>query len=235
MDTFNVELVADLYLKYHEQLREVRAEQRELLAGRPGMRAQLDDLEAEITYLALRHHRPEHVVEVGSLHGYSTTWILRALRDNGHGQLRTFDRIDNARHNVPAGLAAGRWQLVHGDVRRRTAALPSAIDYLFVDAAHSAGFARWYLADLMPRLAPGTPVSVHDVFHHRWAVPGSEGAVLLRWLAATDTGYFTAARAREPQVYRRLLEHRRELGFDGPVHAGSRNPMIYFTCSATGS
>jgi predicted O-methyltransferase YrrM len=33
------------------------------------MKAQLDDIEAEITYLLLRHARPETVVEIGTFHG----------------------------------------------------------------------------------------------------------------------------------------------------------------------
>jgi hypothetical protein len=55
---------------------------------------QLDDVEAELTYLALRDHRPHTVMELGTFQGWSTTWILRALRDNGHGRLHSFDQVD---------------------------------------------------------------------------------------------------------------------------------------------
>jgi predicted O-methyltransferase YrrM len=228
VDGITLDQVGELYLKYHEQLREVHTEQRALLAERPAMRAQLDDIEAEITYLMLRDRRPDTVVEIGSLHGWSTSWILRAIRDNGHGQLHTFDLIDNARRNVPAALRAGRWHFVAGDVRRRTGLVPGPIGYLFLDAAHSARFARWYLTALLPTLPAGTPVSVHDVFHGRRAKPFSEGAVVLRWLRRTGTPYFTASAARARQVHRQLQQYRRELGLDAPVHRGRHNPMIYF-------
>lgn len=220
-----VDDVTGLYVKYHERLREVREEQRELLRSRPGMRAQLDDIEAELTYLLLRDLRPATVVEIGSLHGWSTSWQLRALRDNGAGELRTYDLIDNARRNVPDALAE-RWTFTQGDVRTRT--LPSAVDYLFLDAAHSARFARWYTAALLPGLAPGTPVSVHDVFHGRRARPYSEGSVLLRWLRAAGTGYFTASARRAPDTYLQLRECRRDLGLGEPVHSGWHNPMLWF-------
>jgi predicted O-methyltransferase YrrM len=225
MDTLTVDDLADMYLKHHERLREVRVAQRELLRTTPGMRAQLDDLEAEITYLLLREIRPATVVEIGSLHGWSTTWQLRALADNDHGTLHTFDQIDNARRNVPAKLA-GRWRFVGGDVRDQE--LPGGIDYLFLDAAHSAGFARWYLADLMPRLAPSTPVSVHDVFHGRRAKPFSEGSVVLSWLARTGTRYFTVSAARAPAARRRIAQVRADLGITDPVHTGRHDPMIFF-------
>ncbi|MGA8113707.1 MAG: class I SAM-dependent methyltransferase [Actinocatenispora sp.] len=234
MDVLTVDRLAELYLKYHEQLREVKVEQRALLRSRPGMRAQLDDVEAEITYLLLRDHRPDRVVEIGSLHGWSTSWILRALRDNGHGGLHTFDRIDNARRTVPADLAGDRWRFVEGDVRARLDLMPDDIGYLFLDAAHGGGFARWYLDAIVPRLAAGTPVSVHDVFHERWARPFTEGAVVLRWLARAGVGHFTASRARAPEAYRRLVGIRQELGLGDPVHTGRHNPMLYFRSPRAG-
>lgn len=221
-----VDDVTQLYVKHHEQLREVREEQRALLRARPGMRAQLDDIEAEVTYLLLRDRRPSTVVEIGSLHGWSTSWQLRALRDNGAGALHTYDIVDHARRNVPDELA-DRWTFTQGDVRTRR--LPSTVDYLFLDAAHSARFARWYTRALLPTLDPGTPVSVHDVFHGRRAKPYSEGSVLLRWLRAADTGWFTASAKRAPRTYRLVQECRADLGLGDPVHPGRHNPMIWFT------
>jgi len=221
-----IDEATQLYVKFHEPLREVRDEQRQLLATRPGMRAQLDDIEAELTYLLVRRERPERVVEIGCLHGWSTTWLLRALRDNGTGRLYSYDRIEHATRNVPAELAADRWQFLAGDVREQT--VPVEIDYLFLDAAHSAGFARWYLRRLLPAVPAGTPVSVHDVFHGRWPKPYSEGSVLLRHLRRAGTGYFTAAAKRAPDTYRQLLECRADLGLREPVHTGRHNPMIWF-------
>lgn len=229
MQDISFQFVSELYTKHADALRAVRDRQRALRAA--GMRSQLDDMEAEISYLLLREHRPEVVVEFGALHGWSTTWLLHALRDNGTGRLHSYDLIDNARRNVPDDLAEGRWRFVWGDVRANVHLLPGTIDYLFLDAAHSGRFARWYLAELFPRIGPGTPVSVHDVFHHARAVPFSEGAVLLRWLRARGIEHFTASAARAPQVHRQLTAVRRDLGLAEPVNPGRDNPMIFFNTS----
>ena len=70
-------------------------------------------------------------MELGTFQGWSTTWILRALRDNGHGHLHSFDQVDAVLRTVPADLADGRWTFVPGDVAanlagcRRTSATSS--------------------------------------------------------------------------------------------------------------
>jgi predicted O-methyltransferase YrrM len=226
----DLDLIVELYEKYAEPLANARNAQRELLAAFRGpIKAQLDDIEAEITYLLIRDTRPDTVVEIGALHGWSASWILRALVDNGAGHLFSYDLIDSSERTVPAELAQGRRTFVHGDVKERWQELESSPDYVFIDAAHSARFARWYLQDLFPGLRSGTRVSVHDVFHFRWPVPMSEGAVLMRHLSGHDVPYFTAAPARARLAYRRLLELRRDLSLDSPVRTSTDNPMIYFT------
>ncbi|HWE88013.1 MAG TPA: class I SAM-dependent methyltransferase [Pseudonocardiaceae bacterium] len=227
MRDINEQFVSELYVKHADALREIRAEQRARRAT--GMRVQLDDIEAEISYLLLREYRPGTVVEIGALHGWSTTWILSALRDNETGQLCSADLIDNAQRTVPAELAAGRWRFVLGDVRNNLGGLPSAIDYLFVDAAHTTRFAHWYLRHVLPTLAPGTPVSVHDVFHHARALPWTEGATVLGWLRRRGIEYFTASAAHAPRTHARLVGLRRELDLAEPVHSGKHNPMIFFS------
>lgn len=219
-----VESVVALYEKYLPDLRAVRAAQKALHAT--GMKAQLDDIEAELTYLRIRKAQPESVVEMGALHGWSTSWILQALRDNGHGHLYSYDVVDHARHAVPKDLAT-RWTFVHGDVRN--ALLPTGIGYLFVDAAHTASFARWYLGAVFTRITEGTPVSVHDVFHGRRAMPLSEGPVVLKWLEDNGIPYFTASRKAATDTYGQLMAARTQMGLGDPIHKGMDNPMIFFT------
>ena len=91
----------DLYRKYADDLAAVRDEQRRRL---PGIRAQLDDVEAELTYLRLRELRPSTVVEIGTFHGWSTTWLLSALRDNGVGRLLSYDVVDHVVRSVPKAV-----------------------------------------------------------------------------------------------------------------------------------
>jgi predicted O-methyltransferase YrrM len=216
-----------LYRTYADDLRAAIDGQRAFLAATRVI-PQLDDVEAELTYLALREARPDTVMELGTFQGWSTTWILRALADNGHGRLHSFDRVDTVLRTVPAELAADRWTFVGGDVAANLAAVPPDIGYLFVDADHGRRFARWYLAHLFPLVPAGTPVSVHDVFHGRRARPWSEGTEVLRWLADQDTAWFTAARRHAPATLAALDEVRAELGVTG-ARGTTVNPMIFFS------
>lgn len=229
----DLDLVRELYRKHREPLARVRRAQREFCRDRQGvMTPQLDDLEAEITYLLLRALRPEAVMELGAYHGWSTSWLLTALRDNGTGRLHSFDVVDHAVTNVPPELGTDRWTFRRGDVRTNLDTVPEDIGYLFVDAAHHGRFARWYIDHLFPRIPPGTPVCVHDVFHGKRPLPLTEGAVVLRWLARTGTHFFTASPARAPGVHRELQELKRELGLDEPVRTSQANPMIFFRLPA---
>ncbi|MFF0148396.1 class I SAM-dependent methyltransferase [Amycolatopsis sulphurea] len=135
-------------------------------------------------------------MEIGSLHGWSTSWLLHTLVDNETGRLVTADLIDRATETVPKSLSDGRWEFRKGDAKTLTGDWLSDVDYLFIDADHRARFARWYLADVSPALRPGIPVSVHDVFHRAVPLPFTEGVEVLCWLDRAGTAYFTAARAR---------------------------------------
>jgi predicted O-methyltransferase YrrM len=212
-----------LYRKYASDLAAVIDEQRAFTAPK-----QLDDIEAELTYLRLRELRPSAVMELGAFHGWSTTWMLRALHDNGTGHLHSYDRVGHVVQNVPADLAQRRWTFTLGNIQDGLDAVPRDLDYLFVDADHGRRFGRWYLEHLFPRVPSGTPVSVHDVFHGRRARPFSEGAEVVRWLATHDIPLFTAARRHAPAVFAEINEVRAELGIEG-ARGTTANPMIWFS------
>lgn len=226
---YTVDTLIAWYREHATGLRAAREEQRELMVRAP-MRPRLDDIEAEISYLTIRALRPHTVVEIGSYHGWSTSWLLRALRDNGHGVLHSFDRLDHATRTVPVELSRTRWRFVHGDVR--AADLPGDPGFVLVDARHTAGFARWYTAELLERLGPGVAVGVHDVFRGRRPWPRSEGAVLVEWLRRRGIPYLSAARRRDPDLRDHLLSVKRRLRMLAPVHTGTRDPMLFFATTA---
>ncbi|MCM3846128.1 class I SAM-dependent methyltransferase [Pseudonocardia sp. DR1-2] len=222
-----LDFLAGLYRTHADDLATVIDGQRELLADGT-ITPQLDDVEAELTYLLLRHHRPSQVVEVGTYYGWSTTWILSALRDNGSGHLQSFDLVDHVCGTVPEELSTGRWTFHRGDLRETVEKVPADTGYLFVDADHRRRFARWYLEHLFGRIATGTPTSVHDVFHLPRARPFTEGSEVLRHLERSGTEWFTSSRAAAPRNLRALDAVRAELGITG-VRGTSRNPMIFFS------
>jgi predicted O-methyltransferase YrrM len=223
---YTVDTIIDWYREHAADLRAARDEQRELRIARP-LRPKLDDIEAEISYLTVRALRPHTVVEIGSYHGWSTSWLLRALRDNGEGVLHTYDRVDHATRSLPDELTRTRWHFVHGDVR--DAELPGDPGFVFVDALHTAGFARWYTAEILDRLRPGVAVAVHDIYHGRRPWPNSEGSVLLGWLRSRGRGHLTASRHGDPDLRDHLTGVKRRLRMAAPVHDGTHDPMAFFS------
>lgn len=191
-------------------------------------RPKFDDIEAELTYLFVRSLRPAVVLEIAPYYGWATTWLLQALRDNGSGRLHSYDRVDHSRRTVPPELAQERWLFTQGDVRACLDRLPRDVGYLFLDAAHTAEFARWYLANLFPRLTPGTFIGVHDVFRGPDLPPMEESIVLLEWLERHGMPYFTAAPGRTGAAYERIVALKRELGLAEPIHDSVKNPMVFF-------
>ncbi|MBO4269238.1 class I SAM-dependent methyltransferase [Microbispora triticiradicis] len=220
----------DLYHRFERDLKEAREQQRRLYANwvSKGLDPQVCDIEAELTYLRIRQSRPADVVEISSGSGWSTSWILRALADNGTGRLHSYDLVDDSVRNVPADLAADRWHFHQGDVRESTAALPESADYLFLDSDHSAQFAEWYLADVLPRF-PRAQVSVHDIvkWPDEWGW-GEESIVLCRWLAEQGIPCFTAARALPDVGFAGLTALRESLGISS-LHWEDYNSMIFFS------
>jgi len=256
MAASSIERPSGLYERYREDLRAAREAQRRMYerqgysrwqpflpyravrraAAKLGMDIELgrymnpmlDDTEAELTYLRIRELRPSVVVEVGPYRGWSTTWILRALRDNGAGSVISFDRVGEARRFVPADLAE-RWELVVGDVRDRLADMPESIDYLFIDADHRRPFAEWYLAELVPRVPVGAGGSVHDVFHGSGPARGSgEARVILDWLDSANVPWFTPSRFGPGSLHDEVQSERIRLGLDAPIHYGDHDSMVFF-------
>jgi len=195
--------------------------------------AQFDDIACEITYLLLREERPETVVEISPCGGWSTSWILNALRDNGCGHLTSFDIIDHSAVKVPWDLAEGIRTFHLGDVIQ-SAHLPTTIDFLFMDSDHSAPFAEWYVQNVFPRVRSGAPVLVDDVFQPGGAAAsGGEGPVVLDWLQQRGIDYFTAAHDENRAAYDAIEQHKQQLGLGEPIirHPGV-NPAIFFTMNS---
>jgi len=192
---------------------------------------QFDDIEAEITYLLVRAFRPATVVEIAPDRGWSTTWLLTALRDNGEGagHLYSYDVFDYSTRAVPRDLASGRWTFTLGDVTQPPDRLPATIDFLFLDAAHSAPFAQWYLSQLLPRLQPGAPVAIHDIFMSPDRVDRfGEARMVQDWLAQRGRPYFTASPAAAKGAHDRIEALKQELGIAAPIHSSLANPMVFF-------
>jgi predicted O-methyltransferase YrrM len=169
-------------------------------------------LDAAAAYALVRTRRPARIVEVGS--GHSTRFLARAVADGGLPTAITcidpaprasLARLPSVRH-VPALLQ---------DADPAPFARLAADDVLFIDSSHVAmpgsDVDRLFL-DVLPRLAAGVLVHVHDVFlpdayPARWAWRGYNeqglvGALLAgggydvefasRWVATRRPGWLAA-------------------------------------------
>ncbi len=211
-------------------LRPLRRADRLIRSSAPTLRPSFDDVEAEVTYLLIRRTRPQVVVEISPSGGWSSLWILSALRDNGRGRLYSYDLVDDATRNIPIVLAAQHWTFIRGDVRQALPSLPRPIDYLFIDSDHSAAFADWYLEKVFPLLGPDAIVSIDDVFRRPGDRPAEfgEGQRIRQWLTGNGVDYLSFSPYAGATNYEQAMRVKSELGMDCPIHTSTDNPCVLF-------
>ncbi len=126
--------------------------------------------DAVILYCVLRHFRPRRVIEIGS--GWSSALMLDVRDRHLPGDTRlTFVDPDPARlRQLLRPGDAARCEIVPMRVQDVDAQLFEALgdgDILFIDSSHVARFGSdvgHLIANVLPRLAPGVLVHVHDIF-----------------------------------------------------------------------
>jgi hypothetical protein len=155
------------------------------------------DLEfARTCYVLCRIVRPLHIVETGVGNGVSTTFILRALAENGLGRLTSIDlppagvRAEAIGSLVPSSLI-GQWELVTGASHRL---LPGVLHELgdlqmFVhDSRHTYRYVRRELECVSPRLGRPAAVVVDDAERH---------SAFANWVEKASPDFSSLIRAKE--------------------------------------
>lgn len=147
------------------------------------------DPACRLLYLSTRLQRPSVVVETGVFDGIGTAFLLKALRDNGHGRLCSIDlparrpvrastdkmafdvlpTVADPGWIVPDGLRT-RWELRLGE--SRTVLGPwlaelAPIDLFFHDSLHTEANMTWEYETAWPALAAGGLLLSDDVFWSR--------------------------------------------------------------------
>lgn len=232
--------VSELYLHYGNDLLEARSYLADLVASQDPndkMRTQFDDLDAEVMYLLIRDTLSETVVEISPRDGWSSLWILKALHDNdkgrlfGKGRLLSYDLLDTSTRFIPDELAEYR-SLVVGDVREQPEQLPDKIDFLLMDSAHNGRFARWYVANVIPRVKDGAPIIIHDIQQHFIRhIPGTESHFIRKLLSERGVNAFSMSSLDNemPDWLNRqhVMSLRRIIGLDQvPLHEAKGNLLM---------
>ncbi len=202
--------IADLFVPTDAALDEALRTSEQ--AGLPGI--QVSPVQGKLLYMLALLSRAHNILEIGTLGGYSTIWMARALPENGRLISLEYNanHADVARANIArAGLA----QKVEIRVGHALDLLPQLaseqgvpFDMIFIDADKEpySDYFHWSL-----RLArPGTLIIADNVIR--------KGAVLET--AETDASLagiqqFNAAVAAEPRVEGLILPMVGNKGYDG--------------------
>ncbi|MFE1598295.1 class I SAM-dependent methyltransferase [Methylobacterium sp. ID0610] len=144
----------------------IAAEGPGLLGPRPARFTQdwFPRLDAAIAYALVRQERPRRIIEIGS--GHSTRFMAQAVADGGLPTAITC--IDpQPRAPLPASPRLRHEARLFGPGDVAGAAALERGDILFIDSSHVAmpgTDVDRLLLDVLPRLAPGVLVHLHDVF-----------------------------------------------------------------------
>jgi predicted O-methyltransferase YrrM len=129
-----------------------------------------------LCYLACRQLRPRIVVETGVAYGVTSTYILKALSENGEGELQSVDLPPLAHdaeryvgYFIPTELRE-RWTLHVGPAKKLLPNLlqqAQKIDMFVHDSLHTYHHMRWEFEAALSVLRPGGILIADDIQGNR--------------------------------------------------------------------
>jgi predicted O-methyltransferase YrrM len=117
--------------------------------------------DAAVYYALIRHLKPQRVIEIGG--GYSTRLARNAVDQNGSGELTCIEPYPERVNGASIELIQKRVEELDVDFFSSL----EANDILFIDSSHTVKFRSdvcFEFLEILPRLAPGVWVHVHDIF-----------------------------------------------------------------------
>ena len=167
--------------------------------------------QGKFLHLLARMTRAEAILELGTLGGYSSIWLARALPE-GRGRLVTLEAdaeyAEVARANLSRAGLSDRIEVLVGRALDTLATLAGPFDLVFIDAdkASSPDYVRWAL-----RLTRPGSVIVLDNLVRRGAVadPGSDDAAVRGMREAI------AVMGEEPSLDATAIQTVGAKGYDG--------------------
>ena len=118
--------------------------------------------DAAVYFALIRHLKPSRIIEIGG--GYSTRIAHNAIALNGKGKLTCVEPYPEARlSKTNVELITKRVEEVDIDFFSSL----GANDILFIDSSHTVKFGSdvcYEFLEILPSLAPGVWVHVHDIF-----------------------------------------------------------------------
>jgi hypothetical protein len=120
-------------------------------------------LDAASYYALIRHLQPRRIIEIGG--GYSTRIAAKAMAANGKGKLTCIEPYPERLNGTAFDV-----ELIQKRVEELDLSFFSTLaanDILFIDSSHTVKFRSdvcFEFLEVLPRLAPGVWVHVHDIF-----------------------------------------------------------------------
>lgn len=114
-------------------------------------------------YSLLRHLKPKRVIEIGG--GYSTRIASKALAANRTGELTCIEPYPERLNGTEASIELIARRVEEIDINFFSKL--EANDVLFIDSSHTVKFGSdvcFEFLELLPSLAPGVWLHVHDIF-----------------------------------------------------------------------
>jgi predicted O-methyltransferase YrrM len=184
-------------------------------AGLPAI--DVSPLQGKLLYLLTKLHAPRRVLEIGTLGGYSTLWLARALPPEARITTLELDprHADVARRNFERTGVADRIDVIVGPALESLPRLQAPFDLVFIDAdkVNTAEYYRW--ARQLTR--PGALILVDNVVR-----TGELVSVATRDERVQGMRRFLEAISRDPGVEGTGLQTVGQKGYDGFVLARVR-------------
>jgi len=222
--------IAGLYETYGQDLITIRDQQRALHDDltRRGIWCMFDDIEAELLYLFIREMGSGMALEIGSGSGWSTTWMLQALKSAGDGGLLSLDKHYNTPDFVPSELAEECWRFSKKDIREEPRESLEQPEFVLVDIDHQPELIDWIIEHVFPLVRSGGRIAVHDVFALATPAHG-EAVAVFRYLDRIGVRPYTPSHCF-PASYRRINRARRKVGIDPDnlICPSKVNPLLVF-------
>jgi hypothetical protein len=149
-------------------------------------------------YALVRGLRPARVLEIGVRWGGGARIIAAALEDaGGEGRAIGIDPVTDAFRCRPRDLF-GRYELHQGyspaAIAQAVARLNGPVDLAIIDALHTYDHVLADFQGVIPHLAPGAHVLLHDSFHV--GIDGAASKILRDHPDFVDCGFIT----RHPEI-----------------------------------
>jgi predicted O-methyltransferase YrrM len=157
-----------------------------------------------------RATKPRAILEIGTLGGYSTIWLARALEPDGRLVTLEYERrhADVARKNVDRAGVGERVEITVGKAIDALPALTGPFDFVFIDADKPSTTEYFQWAVTLAR--PGALIVVDNVVREGKIADEQakdEGAVGMR--------RFLEAAGRDPRVTVSVIQTVGAKGYDG--------------------